>query len=64
MARLHQIFGCPCAFAKPADLEFLREKVLHSAEQQTVTSLEGQLMNSRAPDICTYVQASPLIAAT
>ena len=25
---------CPCVFAKPADLEFLREKVLWLAEQQ------------------------------
>ena len=28
---LHRIFGCPCAFAKPANLEFLREKVGRTA---------------------------------
>ena len=34
MARrvLHQIFDGPCAFAKPAVLELLREKVLRLAE--------------------------------
>ena len=33
---LHPIFGCPRmhAFAKPADLEFPREKALRLAEQQ------------------------------
>ena len=33
---LHPIFGCPrsYAFAKPADFEFPREKVLRLAEQQ------------------------------
>ena len=31
---LHQIFDGPCAFAKPAVLELLQEKVLRLAEQQ------------------------------
>ena len=47
----NQNFGCPCAFAKPADLEFLREKVLPLAEQQAVTSLERQ----RAPEKAIYL---------
>ena len=45
---MHQIFGCLCAFAKLADLEFLREKVLPLAEQQAVTSLEGQQVPEKA----------------
>ena len=52
----NQNFGCPCAFAKPADLEFLREKVLPLAEQQAVTSLEGQ----RAPEKAIYSRISVL----
>ena len=49
---MDQIFGCPCAFANPADLEFLREKVLLLAVQQVVTSLEGQ----RAPEKAIYLR--------
>ena len=47
------------AFAKTADFEFLREKVLRLAEQQ-VTSLERQLVNSRAPEIAVYLDINKI----
>ena len=41
----------------PADFEFPREKVLRLTEQQGgVTSLEGQQVNSRAPEIAIYLR--------
>ena len=43
------------AFTKPADFELLREKALRLAEQQAVTSLEGELVNSRVPEIAIYL---------
>ena len=41
-----------------ADFEFPREKVLRLAEQQVhgVTSLEGELVNSRMPEIAIYLR--------
>ena len=57
MARgvLHQNFDGPCAFAKPAVLELLREKVLWLAEQQAgtiTTRTTGELLSA------TSIQAS------
>ena len=53
------------AFAKPADFKFQREKVDRTVDG--VTSIEGQLVNSRAPDIVIYLRtyfcaALPFIA--
>ena len=44
-------------FAKPADFKFPQEKVLRLAEQWGgVTPIEGQLVNSRAPDVAIYLR--------
>ena len=57
------------AFAKPADFELPREKVLRLAEQQVrgVTSLGRQLVNSVALEIviylCTCLRTCSFIAA-
>ena len=40
------------AFAKPADFKFPQEKVGRTVGG--VTSVEGQLVNSQAPDIAIY----------
>ena len=57
MARgaLNPIFGCPCTYALaiPADFQFPQEKVLKLTLRTAggVTSLEGQPLNSREPEI-------------
>ena len=64
---LHPIYGCPCMhLLSQLTLNFPREEVLRSAEQQMhgVTSLEGQLSSARTSDLFTHVYyARPFIAA-
>ena len=46
-------------FAKPVDFKFPQEKVLRLAESiGGVTSIEGQLVNSRAPDVAIYLRST------
>ena len=44
-------------FAKPADFKFPQEKVLKVGRTEGgVTSIEGQVVNSRAPDVAIYLR--------
>ena len=45
------------AFAKPADFEFPHEKILLKVSRwDDIGSLEGQLVNSRPPEIAIYLR--------
>ena len=45
------------AFAKPADFEFPHEKILLKVGRwDDIGSLEGQLVNSRPPEVAIYLR--------